>query len=200
MSSLLLQTVQLIIHFRYGLLFPAVIIEGPIATIIAGLLTAHGQLGFAVSYLVVVVADTVADLGYYAIGAFGKTKISQRLRPRIGITPERLSALRTDFLLHGWKAFLTGKILHGPGIAILVAAGAARVPLPRFLGYNVTITLVKSLVFLLIGYYFGQALGLFKQYLDLYALLASGVVVIIVTTFLIKKISRKNNNENSDCN
>ena len=187
----LTQTVQLISHFRYWLLFPAVIIEGPIATIIAGLLSVHGELNFFVSYLVVVVADTAADLGYYALGAFGESRVSQRLRSRLGITSSHIAKLQNGFSLHSWKVFLVGKVLHGPGITVLVAAGAARVPLLKFLSLNFAITVVKSFALLLIGYYFGQALSLFQRYLDVSALLTSGVVIIFGIAFFIKYRARK---------
>lgn len=196
----LTQTVQLISHFRYWLLFPAVVVEGPIATIIAGLLSTHGQLNFLISFIVVVAADTVADLGYYALGMFGGAGISKRLKSRLGITNERLSSLQTSFHAHDWKAFLAGKVLHGPGVAVLIAAGASHYPLMQYLFFNTSITLVKSFVLLLIGYYFGQALGLFQQFLDISALLASGVVVIIGVALYLKYRWRNKDHENPDRN
>jgi membrane protein DedA with SNARE-associated domain len=180
------QTVSLLIHSRYGLLFPAVLIEGPVATIIAGVLVAHDQLNFLISLLIIVSADTLADLGYYTIGAFGEARIAQRIKTRLGITPDRLSNLKNLFYRHSAKTFLTGKILHGPGVVILIAAGAARVSLLRFFLYNLCITLIKSLVLLLVGYYFGQALAFLQHWLDLSSLVASSIAIIIIITLIIR--------------
>ncbi|HBE90709.1 MAG: hypothetical protein A3E37_05205 [Candidatus Andersenbacteria bacterium RIFCSPHIGHO2_12_FULL_46_9] len=176
---------SLLVSFGYGLFFPAVIIEGPIATLITGLLVANGQLNFLVSYLIIISADTAADLTYYAIGAFGEAGIAQHIKTRLGLTPDRLSSLKNLFYRHSAKTFLTGKILHGPGVFILIAAGAAHVSLLRFFLYNFFITLIKSLLLLLAGYYFGQALGFLQRWLDLSSLLASGIVIIVIVTILI---------------
>ena len=200
MPYILTITMQLISHFRYWLLFPAVVFEGPIATIIAGFLSAHGQLNFLISFVVVIIADTLADLGYYALGAFGGASISERFKARLGITDERLATLQASFHSHGWKAFLTGKVLHGPGVAVLIAAGAARYPLVQYLIFNVGITLVKSFILLLIGYYFGQALELFQQFLDISALLVSGIVIILGIKLYLTYRRRKKKHENLDRN
>lgn len=178
-------------HSRYGLLFPAVLIEGPVATIIAGLLVAHGQLDFFLSLIIIVSADTLADLGYYAIGVFGEANIAQRIKTRLGITPDRLATLKDSFYRHSLKAFLAGKVLHGPGIIVLIAAGAARVPLLRYLLVNFSITLLKSLLLLIVGYYFGQFLGLLQRWLDLSSLIASSIVIIVAIPFIIRHQRRK---------
>lgn len=187
MSPVLAYTVQLIIHFRYAVLFPAVVLEGPIATVIAGLLISHGQLQFGISYLVVVVADTMADIGYYLLGLFGQARLAERFKARLGITTEHLTALEQSFQNNGIKPFLASKLIHGPGVAVLVAAGVARMPLLRFLMYNIPVTLVKSLLLLFVGYYFGQALNVFKKWFDISALIATGIVLIILGALVVHR-------------
>jgi membrane protein DedA with SNARE-associated domain len=51
---------------------------------------------------------------------------------------------------------LFGKLTHSAGFAVLLAAGAAHVPIRRFLAYNLLGTLAKSLVLVLLGYWFGK--------------------------------------------
>lgn len=179
MTDLLAKTVALMIQFRYWILFPAVVIEGPIATVVAGLLCARGYLDLTASYAVVVAADTLADVGYYALGAWGNTWLARRLESWLHITPERITYLQEHFRQRGFITFAAGKILHGPGVAVLIAAGAARVPLPQFLGYNFIVTLIKSVALVALGFYFGQALSALQNSLDMVALLASIAAVTI---------------------
>jgi membrane protein DedA with SNARE-associated domain len=51
---------------------------------------------------------------------------------------------------------LFGKLTHSAGFAVLLAAGAARVDLRRFLAFNLLGTLPKVLVLVLLGYWFGR--------------------------------------------
>lgn len=199
MSYIVSQTLALVGEFRYWLLFPAVVVEGPIATIIAGLLAAHGELSFWISYLVVVAADTLADLGYYAIGFFGQANISEKFKNRLGITDQKLADLEAGFHTRGGQAFLAGKVFHGPGVAVLVAAGASRFSVSKFLLFNMSITIVKSLLLLLVGFYFGEALGLFQRFLDVSSLILLGVAIIIGVA-LYYKYRRKKKYEDTNSN
>ncbi len=191
MVSGLEQITLLIIRFRYAILFPAAAIEGPIVTAIAGFLAAQGYMNLVAVYLVVIMADISADIFYYYVGALSEARLAQRIKARFGITPARIDHLKRHFALHGFKTFLAGKLLHGPGLAVLVTAGAARVPFNKFLVYNIVITLLKSLVFVLFGYFFGQALGTLQGYLDLTALLALAIIIIVLAFLIIRRRYRK---------
>lgn len=180
------QAIGLLIRFKYGVLLPATIIEGPMATIIAGLLAAHGYLNIFVSLGVVVVADIISDAAYYALGRWGHMALADRFKLALGITPERLERLQIYFRERGWQTFFAGKVLHGAGVAVLISAGAARVPFWQFLGYNIPVTIIKSLVLLLIGYYFGQLLRTFQHYLDIGILLSFGIASIIAIVLFIQ--------------
>ncbi|PIT97750.1 MAG: hypothetical protein COT71_04445 [Candidatus Andersenbacteria bacterium CG10_big_fil_rev_8_21_14_0_10_54_11] len=183
---------SLLMQYRYGLLFPSVVVEGPVATITAGLLVAHGYMGFTASYIVAAAADVAADVGYYLLGAAGETHLTLRWQSRLGLTPARLADVRAHFKCHGGTTFLAGKLLHGPGIAVLVAAGAAHVRFTTFLTYTVAITVVKTLALLLLGYYFGYALGWFRQWLDAWVTVAAGVSIVLSATYLVRRRRRKN--------
>lgn len=178
------QIVNMIIQFRYAWLFPVVFVEGPIATVIAGFLSAHRYLNPFISYAVVLAADLAADMFYYVIGAAGNGRWAEKIRALLGLNEERLMVLTNYFEKYSFKAFAAGKILHGPGVAVLIAAGMARVPLRRYLGYNAVITFPKSLALLLIGYFFGQFIRQLQQYFDLAALSLTLVVVLGVAVIL----------------
>jgi membrane protein DedA with SNARE-associated domain len=48
--------------YKYFVLFPVTIFEGPIITVIAGYLSSLGFLNFYVAYGVIVLGDTVGDI------------------------------------------------------------------------------------------------------------------------------------------
>lgn len=179
------QIINMIIQFRYVLLFPIVFVEGPIATVIAGFLSAHRYLNPLISYVVVSAADLSADVLYYVIGAAGNGRWAEKMRAWLGLNEERLELLTGYFEKHSFKTFAAGKILHGPGVAVLIAAGMARVPLRKYLGYNTIVTLPKSFVLLIIGYFFGQLIRQLQQYFDLVALSLTVVSVVLVVVVIL---------------
>ena len=122
---------NLLPHYGYLLLFPIAVIEGPIITIIAAFLASQGYLNIAVVYLVVVVADLVGDLLYYLIGRLGKQPMIKWWEKRLGLTQARLNRLKEHYISHGGRTLLIGKLTHSVGFIVLIAAGAAEMPLAR---------------------------------------------------------------------
>lgn len=162
-------------HYGYWFLFPIAVIEGPIITVIAALLASEGYLNIFAVYGIVVLGDMVGDLFYYAPGRWGK-KYLKRWGHHVGVNPERLAALEERFRSKGGRTILFGKISHSVGFLVLVAAGAAEMPISEFLWYNFLGTLPKSLFFTLLGYFIGYEYHL----LDTYIARVSLVVFILL--------------------
>lgn len=150
--------------YKYILLFPVAVIEGPIISIIAGFFTSQGHLDFFTTLCILVVADMVGDTLYYCIGYFGRHKLLNRWGHYIGLNPGRLEYLEKHFHHHSGKTLLIGKITQVAGGGILVAAGAAKMPYGKFMFFNVVATIPKSLALLVVGYYFGEAYAEIDRY------------------------------------
>ena len=169
-------------HYRYGFLLPGMIIEGPIVTIIAGFLASQGVLGFWASYGVAVIADLIGDTLLYGAGFFGGRRFIRRYGKYVGLNEARIEALEGHFKKHSGKTILLGKLTHGIGAAILAAAGIAKMPYKKFIILNFFATLVKSLILLVIGLYFGRAYEQANSYLNLFAL--GGLLLVPLALFL----------------
>jgi membrane-associated protein len=177
MHITLAQILTWLSHYGYFVIFPLAIIEGPIITIIAGFLCSLGQLDLRLAYLVVVAGDISGDCLYYALGRFAQDRSPKRLLRLLGLTPERIELVRGYFARHPKKTFTIAKISHGIGAAPLFAAGLVRYPFAKFFLYNLLLTFVKSIILILIGFYFGQTYVHIKTYLDYAAIV--GVVAFI---------------------
>jgi membrane-associated protein len=166
---------------RYGdyFLFPAVVIEGPIVTFIAGSLVAIGHFNFWFTYLVVIVADVTGDALYYGAGRFGRRGFQKKIGKWIGVTPEHLEKIEKRVKEHPTAFVLAGKFSHGIGGPILVASGLARMTPARFFTTTTLGTMVKSLILLGLGYYFGNSSLPFESYLRYFAL-ASLVALLML--------------------
>lgn len=172
---------QWLLHYRYLILFPIAIVEGPIITIIAGFLASLGYLNIFLAYGIIVIGDLTGDGLWYALGYFSRHRHIGRWGKLFGLTDERIQRLEKHFEKHSGKTLSLGKISHGIGTVFLVAAGAAKMPFWKFIYYNFWGTLVKSLFLILIGYYFGHALTKINSYLEFVAdiFIAAGLLVAL---------------------
>ena len=59
---------SLLYKYSYLILFPLVVVEGPIVTLIAGFLVSTKFMAFIPAYITIIIADLVGDFGFYSIG------------------------------------------------------------------------------------------------------------------------------------
>ncbi len=186
----LTQILPPLIHYRYILLFPIMVVEGPIITIIAGFLVSLGSLDFPITYAVAVTADLAGDTLYYLVGRFGANRVVDRWGKYLAVSWEQIDKLKRHFERHVGRTLLMGKLTHGAGGLILLAAGVAEVPYLLFFWFNLLGTLPKSLVLLLVGYYFGHGYQSINRYLNEVALLTICLVMLGGLAFLFYGVRR----------
>lgn len=181
----------LLMGYGYFILIPITIIEGPVATLIAGFLASLGYFNLVIVYIIAFVGDVAGDLIYYAVGRWGSRKIIAR-GSFLGINLENARKLESHFKDHAGKTLLFGKWTHSIGGAILIAGGMAKVPIKKFILFNSIGSIPKVLVFLLLGYYFGSAYGKINEYFG-YASLAIliGIILIVAIYILIRRFRKQ---------
>ena len=91
---------------------------------------------------------------------------------------------------HGAKLYIFGKV-QGLGSLILMTAGATRMPFLRFIAINTGITFIKTLLLVIIGYYFGYAYSTIDGYLNKVALISSFLIVIGLIAYYFNRKSKK---------
>jgi len=161
----------LLLHYGYFIFFPIMVLEGPIVTVIAGFLASLGYFNLFVLYLLAVAGDLVGDILYYLLGRYGGTRFINKWGKYLSIDLKNIEKLEDLYRHHGGKTLLLGKLTQVAGAAVLVAAGVARMRLRRFMLFNTIITVPKSLLFVLIGYYFGRSYAGINNFLNLLAFL-----------------------------
>lgn len=180
---------QLLLTYKYALLFPISIVEGPVVTIIAGFLISGGYLNPYFVYGILIAGDLIGDTLYYMIGRFGGHFFIRRWGHIFGIDDIRLQKLEKNFENHGGKLLLFGKT-QGLGSAILAAAGISKMPYGRFMWINLLGTVVKVFVFLIIGYYFGQAYTQIDSTLNKIVTMSSLILIVAIVLYILYR--RKN--------
>ena len=109
------------------------------------------------------VADLVASgwgaAGRRATGRWPTQPKSGRTSRWMASVRQRVEVLAPRIRTRAGAMLLFGKWTHSAGFAVLLAAGAAHVKLRRFMAFNLLGTLPKSLVLVLLGYWFGKLYG-----------------------------------------
>ena len=186
------EIIILLIAHKYFFLFPFTVIEGPIITVIAGFLSSLDYFNIFIAYGIIVVGDVAGDCLYYMAGYYGGQKFVGRWGHFLGITQENIESLKEHFVKHSGKTLIIGKFTHAVGAVVLVAAGIAKMSLWKFIWYNFIATLPKSLILLLIGFYFGETYNKINQYLDYTAIGTIGLTILFIVIYIVvKKVSKK---------
>lgn len=191
--------ITLLLTYKYFILLPIAIVEGPIATVIAGFLVTFGYLNVFLVYIIIILGDIIGDTILYYLGFKGK-KLLNKYGSYLGITPESLERAKEYFDTKHQKAIILSKIIHGVGIAGLVTAGILRIPYRRYIKSCVIVTIPQSAFLLLIGILFGHAYLQIGKYLDYFAASIS-VVALGTVVFVIYKYGKFpifNNDHNNE--
>jgi membrane-associated protein len=166
-----------LVHYKYWVLFPLIIVEGPIITVITGFFASLGYINIFWSFIIIVFGDISGDYIYYLIGRVGGVKFIKRWGKYFKVQEKQIQTLKKQFDKKGGKILISGKILHGIGGTFLIAAGIVKMPLKKFFSYNFIGSLIKSFILLVIGFYFGKAVPLIGDYLGRVALISFGIVL-----------------------
>lgn len=178
--------------YSYLILFPLVVIEGPVVTIIAGFLVSLGFMDLIPTYLTVVSGDLTGDFLYYSAGRWWLNKTYKGLLKFFNINLNVVHKLEKSVKEHKGPFLFFGKLSHAIGGLILFAAGSAGIPIKEFMWFNLLATIPKSLILLAVGYYFGSTVSNFNKYVDFTVLgLFIFTLLLIGIYFLITHFSNK---------
>lgn len=180
-----------LLTYRYLMLFPIAVIEGPIIAIVAGSLAATGQFNFFFAYFIIIAGDLTGDSIYYALGRYGRSKIVQRWGHRIGLTEARAQKVDNHFDKHADKTLILGKLAFSLEVPVIFSAGLARYPYRRFLGYMTLGAMPKTLSLMLLGYFFGFSIAGAQHSLRYATIGSLAALVILGCLIIIVRFSRR---------
>lgn len=181
------QTVALLLAYKYLILLPLAVIEGPIVMVIAAFLVATGILDPLAVYLTIVFGDLIGDSILYGVGYWGGRKLLAR-RGRLSIAPERFERVREYFRDNHRKAVVASKLVHGLGITGLLSAGVLRIPYGLYIRTCFMVTLAQSAVFFAAGFFFGHAYLRISGYLDVFSATVSIAALVVLGAIVYKRV------------
>jgi len=183
--------IPLLETYKYLLLFPISVAEGPTITIIAGFLASEGVLNPIIAYLVMVAGDVAGDTIYYAVGRWGGRSYIWKHGKFFGVTEGRVVHTEEHFKNHSIKTLLIGKT-NALGALVLAAAGLGKMPYLKFIIVNTLASSVKVLILIVIGYYFGRSYKVIDGYLGLTGAIITGVTILALAIYFFAIRKPKN--------
>lgn len=183
--------ISLLTHYRYLVLFPLAIVEGPIISVIAGLLCALKVLDPFLVVPLIVSGDMIGDSVYYGLGRWQSTKLPPRILKHFIPGTDRLEKTRNYFEANPIRTLFLSKIILGIGFAGLYLAGNAKVPYKKFLIICLVTTLCQCAVYVIIGFLFGAAYNWIGSLLNGFATFTIGATLAAALVFFIKSKLKK---------
>ena len=165
-------------HWGYGIVLPLMIIEGPVATILAAMLASFGVFNAWVVLIFSILGDVVGDLALYWVGKVWGMKFVDRVGKYIGISRRLVLRMKKHFDRHGGKTIFLVKSTIGLGWATFVAAGIAKMSFGKFVGYSFLGGIVWSGFLVAMGYFYGYMWQQIKQYIEWAGLVSISLAII----------------------
>lgn len=172
----------------------AVLLEGPIATVVAGSLVGAGHLSWWTVLLTVVVADLLADSVFYLLGRRGFGPRTRRLLSRIGVTESQWAALRETVSTQLPRVVIGAKLVDIGAIPAFLATGMARVPYRRVLAWNAPATAMRAAALTSLGALVGGRLAddvLANPWLAAGCGIALGLVLLAIQAVVTRITARR---------
>ena len=177
--------ILLLTKYRYFILFPLAILEGPILAVLAGFLCMRGLLNIWIVFPVILLGDMIGDSICFAFGKWGIPGFIRRTIYKIGFDPVRLERAKKLLAMHPRTTIPLSKLALGVGVFGIYLIGNSGISYQQFIRICLLTSFFQYLIYLGIGIFFGQAYALINQYLNYTAsiliilLLAVGVFIFI---------------------
>ena len=185
-------TVTWAIQHGYPLLFVLMLLEGPVVTAAGAFAAALGVFNIWVITILSILANLIPDAAYYALGYWGRGQVLEKYGHYFGITKERITLVEDLTHEHSGKALLAIKLIPFLATPGLIVVGASKMDIKKYAFWCTIITLPTSIVYLILGYYFGAAYSSINHYLNagIYVIIAA-VAIIITVVYLQRKYSSR---------
>ena len=166
--------------------FLGFIAPGETAVIVGGLVAGQGQISLLALIAIVWVCCLLGDLTAYELGRRKGRSWLVKHGERLKITEERLDQVEKLLTKHGAVMIVVGRFLGFVRPLMPFISGASRMPLRRFLPYDVLAAGLWAITFCVLGFVFWRSIDQLTTYVSrgLFALgtlvaLIAGIVALI---------------------
>ena len=159
--------------------FLGFVAPGETAVIVGGLVAGQGQISLLVLIAIVWVCCLLGDLTSYELGKRKGRGWLLKYGERLKVTDERLDQVEKLLDKHGAVMIIVGRFLGFVRPLMPFISGASRMPLRRFLPYDVLAAGVWSITFCTLGFLFWRSIDQLTTYVSR-GLFAFGTLIALI--------------------
>jgi membrane protein DedA with SNARE-associated domain len=193
------QIFQFLSHYGYWIMFPLMIIEGPVITIVASMLVRLGAFNIFIVFVLSVAGDMIGDIILYWLGYFFGMAFVRKVGKYMGITERLILKMENYFQKHGGKTIFTVKATTGLCWATFTAAGIVKMDFKKFVKYSFLGGLAWSGFLVAMGYFYGYLWVELRHYLKVAGWVIAAIALMsFIVIQIYKKYQGKKLMENGD--
>lgn len=156
---------------------------------LAGLTASRGSFTLAEALIWTTLGSIVGAFVLYGLGAWLGVDRLRRLADRIPLMKgEDIDKTVAWFHRHGGKAVFFGRMVPLFRSFISIPAGITRMPLWKFGLLTASGSLIWNTIFVLSGFFLGEAWPVVEQYAEILQYLVIAAVVIAVVWFVVSRV------------
>jgi membrane-associated protein len=179
---------HLLITYKYILLLPLAIIEGPVLALIVGIIVKLGYLNFYAAFIVMILGDFLPDTFYYHLGRHSNNwNFAQKIMKKLDNT----SVIEKAWKRHMVKTLFVSKLAMGIAPALLMTAGRAEVPYRKYIGLALLITITQYGFFIFCGYTIGYSYNLISDFKYFGMFVAAFVIILVIIHKSLRRFANK---------
>lgn len=185
------QILHLLTQYKYLILFPLAIVEGPIIAVIAGFLCTGGYLNVLIVFPVIVCGDAVGDTLCYLLGRWGVPTFIKNILKWFGLDGQKVARVKVYFDANPTKTISLSKVTPGIGVAGIYLAGNAGIAYDKFIKICVVTSIAQYIIYLGVGLLFGKAYIQINHYLDFAGSVIIVSTLVVIVFLFIKSLLKK---------
>jgi membrane protein DedA with SNARE-associated domain/membrane-associated phospholipid phosphatase len=170
--------------------FVGLVAPGETAVLVGGVVAAQGEIDLMILIALVWACAVAGDLTSYTLGRRLGRQFLVRHGPRVKITEERLETVEVFFAKYGGATIFIGRFLGLVRALAPFIAGASRMPLRRFLPYDVLGAGLWATTFCVLGYVFWRSLDRVTQYVGRGVFLLGTLIALVVAVMFVRRLMR----------
>ena len=181
-------------YLGYALLFAAMMIEGELFLTAAGMLARFHAFDFSDAFLFAFLGALAGDILWYGMGRYLQ-KHHSRNRYLIYAT-NKVRMILPGIEKNPYHVVFISKFLYGLNHSTILVLGYLNIGFKHFLQVQLLTSLVWSIIFLTIGYLFGEAALSFTHRLDKLVVLAIlFFIALLIAERIVRLVVRKKERE-----
>lgn len=168
--------------------FVGLIAPGETAILVGGVVAGQGQIDVVVLIALVWSCAVAGDVTSYFLGRRLGRSVMLKYGPRLKITEQRLVQVEGFFERRGGVTLLVGRFIGVVRALLPFIAGTSRMPLSKFLPYDVLGAGLWSSTFVLLGYLFWRSIDTVTTYIGRGLFLFGAIVAVVVGALYVRRL------------